>query len=94
MAAVEAGARPGPPAKPLKRLKTAMGGYWKKLAWVWVGAASGLGLAPHRLGRAITGADPVHPTRRARKSRVISRAALWPGAPVTPPPGWVEAPHM
>src|ERR1700685_4120025 len=32
--------------------------------------------------------------RRARKSRSISRAALWPGAPVTPPPGWVEAPHM
>ncbi len=24
----------------------------------------------------------------------ISRAALWPGAPVTPPPGWVPAPHM
>jgi hypothetical protein len=32
--------------------------------------------------------------RLARKSRIISRAALWPGAPVTPPPGWVEAPHM
>ena len=32
--------------------------------------------------------------RRERKSRIISRAALWPGAPVTPPPGWVEAPHM
>jgi len=31
---------------------------------------------------------------RARKSRIISRAALWPGAPLTPPPGWVEAPHM
>jgi hypothetical protein len=23
-------------AKPLKRLKTAMGSYWKKLAWIWV----------------------------------------------------------
>ena len=32
--------------------------------------------------------------RLARKSRIISRAALKPGAPVTPPPGWVEAPHM
>jgi carboxypeptidase Q len=25
----------------------------------------------------------------APKSAMISRAALWPGAPVTPPPGWV-----
>jgi hypothetical protein len=25
------------------------------------------------------------------KSRKISRAALWPGAPVTPPPGWPPA---
>ena len=32
--------------------------------------------------------------RRRRKSFSISRAALCPGAPVTPPPGWVEAPHM
>ena len=22
--------------QPLKRLKTAMGSYWKKLAWIWV----------------------------------------------------------
>ncbi|MEA3150399.1 MAG: hypothetical protein QOD56_1338, partial [Gammaproteobacteria bacterium] len=28
------------------------------------------------------------------KSAMISRAALWPGAPVTPPPGWVPEPHM
>jgi hypothetical protein len=27
------------------------------------------------------------------KSRKISRAALWPGAPVTPPPGWPPEPH-
>ena len=27
------------------------------------------------------------------KSRRISRAALWPGAPVTPPPGWPPEPH-
>ena len=29
-----------------------------------------------------------------RKSAMISRAALWPGAPVTPPPGCVPEPHM
>ena len=38
--------------------------------------------------------DPPRPHARARKSRIISWAALWPGAPLTPPPGWVEAPHM
>src|SRR5690606_437256 len=27
-------------------------------------------------------------------SRMISRAALAPGAPMTPPPGWVLEPHM
>jgi hypothetical protein len=37
-------------AKSLKRLKTAMGGYWKKLAWIWVWRHVRLGLAPHRLG--------------------------------------------
>jgi hypothetical protein len=42
-------------AKPLKRLKTAMGSYWKKLAWVWVSRHAGLGLAPHPPG---VGADP------------------------------------
>ena len=33
-------------------------------------------------------------TRPRRKSAMISRAALWPGAPVTPPPGCVPDPHM
>ena len=33
-------------------------------------------------------------SRPRRKSARISRAALWPGAPVTPPPGWVPEPHM
>ncbi len=32
--------------------------------------------------------------RPRRKSAMISRAALWPGAPVTPPPGCVPEPHM
>lgn len=32
--------------------------------------------------------------RRAFASFRISRAALWPGAPVTPPPGCVPAPHI
>ena len=27
-------------------------------------------------------------------SAITSRAQLWPGAPVTPPPGWVPAPHI
>ena len=35
----------------------------------------------------------IHPRRRRLKSRKISRAALCPGAPVTPPPGWLPAPH-
>ena len=33
-------------------------------------------------------------TRRRFMSRRISCAALWPGAPVTPPPGCVPAPHI
>ena len=37
-------------AKPLKRLKTAIGSYWKKLAWIWVWRHVCLGLAPHPLG--------------------------------------------
>ena len=37
-------------AKSLKRLKTAMGSYWKKLAWIWVWRHSRLGLAPLPLG--------------------------------------------
>ena len=31
--------------------------------------------------------------KRLPKSRSTSRAQLWPGAPVTPPPGWAPAPH-
>jgi hypothetical protein len=34
----------------LKKLKTAMGGYWKKLAWIWVWRHVRLGLAPRPLG--------------------------------------------
>ena len=34
------------------------------------------------------------PVRGLPRSRRISRAALAPGAPMTPPPGWVEEPHM
>ena len=37
---------------------------------------------------------PHRRNRRRRKSLKISRAALCPGAPVTPPPGWVDAPHI
>jgi len=37
-------------AKRLKWLKTAMGGYWKKLAWIWVWRRIRLGSAPHPLG--------------------------------------------
>ena len=33
-------------------------------------------------------------SRRRRKSFTISRAALRPGRPLTPPPGWVDEPHM
>ena len=29
-----------------------------------------------------------------QRRRSTSWAQLWPGAPVTPPPGWVPAPHM
>jgi hypothetical protein len=43
-------------AKPLKRLKTAMGSYWKKLAWIWVWRHVGLGLAPRPFGVGATSA--------------------------------------
>jgi hypothetical protein len=36
--------------KRMKRLKTAMGGFWKELAWILVWRRSRLGLAPRRLG--------------------------------------------
>jgi hypothetical protein len=38
-------------------------------------------------------ASAIVPVRLRLKSRKISRAALWPGAPVTPPPGWPPEPH-
>ena len=38
--------------------------------------------------------DSAHFTIPRRKSFRISRAALAPGAPMTPPPGWVPEPHM
>jgi hypothetical protein len=63
-------------AKPLKRLKTAMGSYWKNLAWIGFGATSawvwrhvGLGLAPRRLG-----IDGNHANRQRDKSH-----GLWDG---------------
>ena len=64
-------------AKPLKRLKTAMGAYWKKLAWIWIWrhVALGLrrhvgsGLAPRRLG-----IDGNHANRQRDKSH-----GLWDG---------------
>src|SRR3546814_10334221 len=34
-----------------------------------------------------------HSCHQRRSSFRMTRAALWPGTPVTPPPGWVEAPH-
>jgi hypothetical protein len=54
-------------AKPLKKLKTAMGGYWKKLAWIWVWRHSRLGLAPRPLGAraAPTWIDGTMPTVNA-----------------------------
>src|SRR5690606_17524479 len=36
--------------------------------------------------------NPARPNQPLR-SRKISRAALWPGAPVTPPPGWAPEPQ-
>jgi hypothetical protein len=41
------------------------------------------------------GYDRARPAnRRLPLSARIARAALWPGAPVTPPPGCVPEPHM
>ena len=39
-------------------------------------------------------ADHLHLITPCLKSFSISRAALAPGAPMTPPPGWVPEPHM
>ena len=46
---------------------------------------------PHRHGNSTV---PPHPYSLFPKSRSTSRAQLCPGAPVTPPPGWVPDPHM
>src|SRR5690606_23786357 len=51
-------------------------------------AAAGIrrGDAAEMILKTLAHAPPVH--QRLLRSRRISRAALWPGAPVTPPPGW------
>jgi 2-keto-4-pentenoate hydratase len=36
---------------------------------------------------------PSRHRRLSLRSRAISRAALWPGTPVTPPPGWAPEPQ-
>jgi hypothetical protein len=62
-------------AKRLKRLKTAMGGCWKKLAWIWVWRHSRLGLAPRRLG-----IDGDHANSQRDKSRNLGAYSVsyWP----------------
>ena len=52
------------------------------------------GLIDMRASGAGAGSHATRRSRPRRKSARISRAALWPGAPVTPPPGCVPAPHM
>ena len=52
------------------------------------GARPGQGLPVSVAGSRVEDRRPRHPRRSLR----ISRAALWPGMPVTPPPGWVPAP--
>ena len=42
----------------------------------------------------VRGSHAARKRARRRKSARIWWAALWPGAPVTPPPGWVPEPHM
>ena len=67
-------------AKRLKRLKTAMGSYWKKLAWIWVWRHVRLGLAPRPFG---VGAAPawestVNATRAIEIDRIprLGQASL------------------
>jgi len=55
-------------SKCLKRLKTAMGSYWKKLEWIWVWRHVGLGLAPRRFG--IDGTMPTVNAIRAGLARL------------------------
>jgi hypothetical protein len=43
-------------AKRLKTLRSAMGSYWKKSAWIWVWRHSRLGLAPRPFGVGAAGA--------------------------------------
>src|SRR5207302_448197 len=46
--------------------------------------------------RRLEGVEPRYPRELPslrRTARRISRAALWPGAPVTPPPGWAPEPN-
>jgi hypothetical protein len=63
-------------AKPLKRLKTAMGGYWKKLAWIWVWRHSRLGLAPCPFGARAAKAwrSRLRPTSRRLRAAHPSQA--------------------
>ena len=42
----------------------------------------------------VEGAHAALPVRALPRSRRISRAALAPGAAMTPPPGWLDEPHM
>ena len=46
----------------------------------------------HCIAEAGYAAQP-RPGIRLPKSRSTSRAQLWPGAPVTPPPGWAPEPQ-
>jgi hypothetical protein len=59
----------------LKRLGTAMGRYWKKLAWIWVWRHSSLGLAPRPLG-----IDGDHADSQRDKSRDLGAyiVSYWP----------------
>jgi hypothetical protein len=56
----------------LKRLKKAMGSYWKKLAWIWVWRHVRLGLAPRPLGVGAASASD----RRAIPTVNLIRAIL------------------
>ena len=74
------------------------------------GKKAGVGIDPSRQAEILIGIGdgdighrraPGQRPRRARpiavgrlRSRRISRAALRPGLPETPPPGWVPAPHI
>ena len=59
---------------------------------VWSGSAASAG---RRCSPAFASSSPAYalPDQRRRKSLSISRAALCPGAPVTPPPGCAPEPQ-